>query len=293
MGKHAFLIMAHKNDLSFRTLLQQLDDENSDIYIHMDIKNKNYDISEVENNIHKSTVYHIDRMDLTWGGYSLVACELNLLNEATNKMKYDYYHLLSGQDLLISTIDNVYNFFAKNSGKEFVRFESSTFKYEDRVRYYSIQEKVGRNKNLLYYVDRGFRLVQKTLKIKRSKSVEFQKGAQWFSITDDLARYVVMKENWVKKTFNYTFAPDEVFLQTLVYNSSFKERLYSKTYNNDIESIQRLIDWKRGTPYTFKSEDFDELVFSKMLFARKFDEKTDREIINKIFNYYTDLQGLG
>lgn len=293
MGKHAFLIMAHKNDLSFRTLLQQLDDENSDIYIHMDIKNENYDISEVENNIHKSTVYHIDRMDLTWGGYSLVACELNLLNEAINKMKYDYYHLLSGQDLLISTIDNVYNFFTKNSGKEFVRFESSTFKYEDRVRYYSIQEKVGRNKNLLYYVDRGFRLVQKTLKIKRSKSVEFQKGAQWFSITDDLARYVVMKENWVKKTFNYTFAPDEVFLQTLVYNSGFKERLYSKTYNNDIESIQRLIDWKRGTPYTFKSEDFDELVFSKMLFARKFDEKTDREIINKIFNYYTDLQGLG
>ena len=45
----------------------------------------------------------------------------------------------------------------------------------------------------------------------------------------------------------------------------------------------RLIDWKRGEPYTFKKEDFDELVYSKMLFARKFDSELYPEIIDMIF----------
>lgn len=39
MKKHAYLVIAHKDDLTFRTLLQMLDDVRNDIYIHMDSKN--------------------------------------------------------------------------------------------------------------------------------------------------------------------------------------------------------------------------------------------------------------
>ena len=53
-----------------------------------------------------------------------------------------------------------------------------------------------------------------------------QKGANWFSITRDLAEYVVAQENWIHKRFSYTLSGDELFLQTLVYNSDFKNCLY-------------------------------------------------------------------
>ena len=38
--KQAYLIIAHKDDLTFRTLISMLDNENNDIFIHMDKKSK-------------------------------------------------------------------------------------------------------------------------------------------------------------------------------------------------------------------------------------------------------------
>ena len=50
---------------------------------------------------------------------------------------------------------------------------------------------------------------------------------------------------------------DEMFLQTIVYNSSFKDKLYDKDYDDAGLGNQRYIDWKRGTPYTVRNEDFE------------------------------------
>lgn len=46
--KQAYLIIAHKDDLTFRTLISMLDNENNDIFIHMDKKSKNYDEESIE-----------------------------------------------------------------------------------------------------------------------------------------------------------------------------------------------------------------------------------------------------
>lgn len=75
---------------------------------------------------------------------------------------------------------------------------------------------------------------------------------------------------------------DEMFLQTIVYNSSFKDKLYDKDYDDSCLGNQRYIDWKRGTPYTFRNEDFEELINSNCLFARKFNEKIDCKIIDRL-----------
>ena len=40
----------------------------------------------------------------------------------------------------------------------------------------------------------------------------------------------------------------------------------------------------KGT-YTFKINDYDELIKSDMLFARKFSTKIDKEIVDKIYDY--------
>ena len=45
----------------------------------------------------------------------------------------------------------------------------------------------------------------------------------------------------------------------------------------------RDIDWKRGRPYTRRNTDFDELMASDYLFARKFDEQIDDQIVYKIY----------
>lgn len=70
---------------------------------------------------------------------------------------------------------------------------------------------------------------------------------------------------------------DERFLQTIAMSSPYKENIV----NNSL----RHIDWRRGNLYIFTSDDYEELVTSDNLFARKFDEDIDSDIINKISNY--------
>lgn len=38
MGKHAYLIIAHSNFGQLRTLLEMLDDERNDIFVHVDAR---------------------------------------------------------------------------------------------------------------------------------------------------------------------------------------------------------------------------------------------------------------
>ena len=284
--KQAYLIVAHRDDLTFRTLISMLDDENNDIFIHMDIKNKTYKKEEIETMIQKSSVYHTKRTNVQWGGYSQINAELVLLRFATNIGRYDHYHLLSGQDLPIQKQEIIQEFFISNSDKEFVGFDDNVFEYGDRVYYrYFFQETIGRN-GKLRKVDNELLKLQKALNIRRNQDIQFQKGVNWFSITDKFARYVIDKENWIKKVFNWSYCGDEVFLQTILINSDFIDNLYYSKFDDSDISTMRKIDWKRGKPYVFKHHDLVELESSGLMFARKFDCTVDERIIQEIYGLY-------
>lgn len=285
-NKQAYLIIAHKEDLVFRTLLQLLDDPRNDIFIHMDKKNSSYDAEKIEGQLKKSNIYHTERTSVSWGGYSLVNAELLLLKKAVSVGRYQHYHLLSGADLPLKSQDDIVAFFEANEGKEFIRFEKENFTYRNRVQYfYPFQEMVGRGEKKLWSLLNGIALiVQKTLKMNRNKQIIFQKGTQWFSITDSLARYVVEQESWIQSVFHSTLCCDEVFLQTIVNQSNYRDRLYHREYDNDLHAIMRYIDWERGCPYVFTLADMDELLKSGMMFARKFDEQVDKKIIIELAN---------
>lgn len=47
----------------------------------------------------------------------------------------------------------------------------------------------------------------------------------------------------------------------------------------------RKINWDKGNPYVWRETDFNALVNSKYLFARKFDVEIDKKIVDKISNY--------
>ena len=106
-------------------------------------------------------------------------------------------------------------------------------------------------------------------------------GSNWFSITDSLARYVVSKAQEIFRCYKNTYCCDEVFLQTLILNSPYKNNLYSYAID-DYHANMRNIDSKRGKPYTWKDTDYDELMASDYLFARKFDEQVDDRIYMRL-----------
>jgi hypothetical protein len=128
---------------------------------------------------------------------------------------------------------------------------------------------------------------QKLLGVDKTKKYEgiiFQKGRNWFSITHGLAKLMVEKENWIKEVFSQSVCGDELFLQTVARNSEYAEKICNPNTMAEIADT-RYIDWERGSnnnPYVFREKDFEELMDAKALFARKFDLKIDKNIIEKL-----------
>ena len=52
--------------------------------------------------------------------------------------------------------------------------------------------------------------IQKLLRINRNKNITFYKGSNWFSITNEFAKYVISREKDIRKVFRYTLCCDEV-----------------------------------------------------------------------------------
>ena len=289
MGKHAYLIMAHNHFRYLQRLMRSLDDPRNDIYVHIDKKAKFTDFDLLKKEILYSSVYFIQRRDVKWAAFSGILCEMDLLKAATPGYQYDYYHLLSGADIVLKPQQEIHQFFDKNKGYEFVAFDSEEIdpKYLDRIKYYYFfQDVYGRNrKNVfllgLFALDKALLSIQKLLHINRLKREEaiFQKGTNWFSITHEFALYVISREKWIKNCFRYSLSGDEIFLQTLLINSKFKGNL-CQTENLKDNPNMRLIDWTRGKPYTWRTEDYDTLINTDMFFARKVDPDVDNEIIN-------------
>ena len=81
------------------------------------------------------------------------------------------------------------------------------------------------------------------------------------------------------KFFMHSYAPDELFFQTILCNSQLKEEV---VHNN-----LRYIDWSRSgvaraSPAVLTAEDAENMLHSSKLYARKFDPERDSSILDLI-----------
>ena len=283
MGKHAYLIIAHNEFEVLGTLLRMVDDGRNDIYLHIDKKVEDIERYNIEENVKKAKLHILkDRISVTWGDFSQIACELLLLKEAT-KEYHDYYHLLSGVDLPIKTQNEIHDFFDHCGEKEFVHIDAPALEkeYVRRVdKYWFINR---RKRNLPQKILNSMLLLaQAPIHRCKKNNLQYQKGANWFSITNAFSKYVVSQAELIRNTFKYTVTADEMFLQTLLNSSDFKERIYDTSMNGNYEAIKREIDWNRGEPYIYRIEDLQLLMDSTNFFARKFSWNVDSEIVQAL-----------
>ncbi|WP_113886023.1 beta-1,6-N-acetylglucosaminyltransferase [Clostridium butyricum] len=299
--RHAYLIIAHGNWEQLEMLIKTLDYPNNNIYIHIDDKVKNLPRKRLENaaKISKVNIYKVYKV--YWGSYELVETELYLFEQA-HREKYDYYHLLSGADLPLKSQKEIHSFFEKNCGYEFVHFDKDKRLTIDkeigrRTRIYHFLQNYRRRyknqilNNFFTFIERVLLALQLMLginRMKKYKDFEIKYGSQWVSITDSLVEYILTQKDLIKQIFNYTNCSDELFIQSLVHNSEFKEKLYRKNYDDNVLSNMRLIDLKvrgkNGNPYTWRFSDWNEIKKSNCLFARKFDMNIDKSIVDRIYN---------
>lgn len=294
--KHAYLIIAHNEYPVVRVLLSMLDDKRNDIYLHID--RRSTELYEKLRTLQlQQAGLHIlpARNKVYWGDLSQVETEYLLLETASAHGPYAYYHLLSGADLPIQTQDHIHAFFQENAGKEFVGFWSGDWHRKDLERkvsrYYFFTKHLKRNHSPWHFITAPIHnlalMAQKVLRFQRRQEVKFRKGAQWCSITHGFCLYLLTKKTFVLRRFRHTLCPDEIFVQTLLWNSPFRKNIYN-TEDNDL-GCMRLIDWTRGNPYTWKAQDYAELTASDKLFARKFSSREKKliELLEATYSKHT------
>ncbi len=286
--KHAYMIMAHHEPMLLSYLIKKLDHSDNDIYIHIDKKSflKDEDFSSL---CEKSKIYFVDRVDVGWGHYSQIECEMVLLKAAI-KGRYDYYHLITGVDLPLKPVEEINKYFEESNGKDFVDFDAidDTALFSERYDRWHLFKRP-RKKGFIYTVYRKFiALFSRVLFLllgprskKYDSNFKMKKGSAYFDITHDLAEYIVSKEPEIQKMFAYTSCCDEVFLQTYAYNSKFQGNLVS--------APTRYIDWRNCTdsPKTLTMEHKAEILESEAFFARKFSTVESRELIEALFDDFS------
>lgn len=287
--KHGYLIMAHNEKELLINLLKKLDDERNVIILHLDKKMK-ASADDFRNVLQKAEIQFVKRLNVRWGHHSQIQCEMNLLEKAVEN-NCDYYHLLTGVCLPVKSADYINEFFEKHNGKEFIRFDEISCKNKsflhriDRYRFQIQNRSNSLIKRVIFKCLNVFlklaEIITRMLfgnRIAKYPNIEWMKGSAYFDITDACAKYVLSRKEEIKKTYRFTSCADEVFLQTTVYNSEFKDKI------SDIHT--RYIEWSGSTssPVILTLDHVKNFEKDNYLFARKFSLEKSPDAVFHVLN---------
>jgi hypothetical protein len=269
----ALLILAHKNQGQLNKLVDHLKSDFS-VYVHIDSNSK----IQVDN---QKNVYTIKKFKSYWGSFNAVLAIRELLKNASTG-NHERYLLISGQDVPVKRNQEIIQFFTGNRNN-YIRGGSldELKQHQWRMRYFHLNSyNCGKLLNKLQVITQyKLGMLQDILGLYRTIPAKLYVGSTWFNLTRE-AVMICLDKMYDRKYINQfkcTKCADEIVIQSIMYNSS----LMSSIIQDDL----RYADWSAvgAHPKVLTVDDYDKVINSGKLFARKFDEKVDRTLIDEIY----------
>ncbi|MBE7173917.1 MAG: hypothetical protein INR73_25310 [Williamsia sp.] len=275
-----YLILAHTNLSQLDRLVKTLADDRTHLFIHIDKKISWSELSKFDFYHNKRVELVKERFSIRWGGYNMVRATLTLMKTAVLKAQKGYFILISGQDYPLKSNQFIYDYLRQRQGAEYmthwsIPYENWSSGGLSRIRYSWFIDQIGFTASkLLYYF-------QKCCKIKRTylpAQLPYG-GSQWWCLTHDCVNYIlafVDHHPAFRRFYEHTLIADEMFFQTIVLNSPFRDSVV----NNNLRYIK--FDGLNTHPNVLDRKDLPGLLASDKLWARKFDENHDIEVMNNL-----------
>ena len=281
--------MAHRN-IGHLVKLVEFYSVDCDVFIHIDKKQhiNEEDIQRLRT--YSQVKYVSQRYEVHWGGTSVLDCELYLLRVALENSNANYFHLISGQDYPVRSLQHFLQFFESNCGREFIHYvripnpnwEDNTYR---RLQfYYPYDYAVGQEKPKRW-VREQIRMQQER-GIRRPIPTEFDRlygSSQWFSITrgavQQLLDYTTDNPSLYQKMW-MTFAPEECYVATVLVNLIGKDKITPCNH--------RFIRWhyeNGNRPANLGREHFGYLLEREYLLARKIEYPCSEDLLGLIDKY--------
>lgn len=265
--KHAYLILAHNEFEMLQRLLYELDIPSNDVFVHIDAK-----VSfspALKMNQGRLTLIP-NRIKTFWGDVSLVRAEYLLMKAALDTGPYQYYHIISGTHFPLLDRDSIrsrFNTFQEHS----VLQKSELFPNE-------IQMKLGKYhffiKNQNCWKNLAWRALLRIQNIlpPRDTSYVAGKASQWCSLCHRDVTELVRHESELLHLFRRTYCCDEFFMPAAL------SRLGLDFVWDD--HLLYLM-FHKANPVFLKEKDYDSIMHSGCIFARKFN-KDSFQLIDRI-----------
>lgn len=288
--KAAFLIEAHNQPQYVSNLVKSLRCDWATIFIHIDRKSRLDDFTKlIQPGANVIFLEKNQRVSVHWGGFSQVRAILKLIASAMNHdVTFDRYCLISGSDFPIKHLDAIRNEFESNT--EFIRVD----------RKISGQDNNSHCKNVSYYYFMDYPVIKNRLsgKIRRNvyDKINLYHGSSWWALTKECMNYIsefVASHDDYSRFHRYTMYPDEIFFHSIIKSSPFKGNIKHdferetdlRTYFSLNEHGCHYIDWNTpgvSVPKVMTASDVDNLINSRALFARKFQEGESDTVLQLI-----------
>jgi hypothetical protein len=272
----AHLIITYTNPAQTARMIKRMQHPDFDFYIHVDAKfsiESHAEVAKIPN------VYLINnRVDVQWAAFSTIQAELNGLQEILDSARtYDFISLMSGQDYPIKTVDYMHEFFERKKGKLLLKYRAFFGEWEEgmnRVNRYHLTDFKFKGQ---YFLER---LINKLVKrTDQPKGMKFYGSSMFWVISPEAAEYVLLtvdRDPKMKRFFKFSWAPDEFLFQTILLNSPFAGQVINENCHYYKHPPQT------PSPKTFDLSDFNDIIASDRLYARKFDMSKSPELFDNI-----------
>ncbi len=272
----AHLIVTYTDPIQTERMIRRMQHPDFDFYIHLDAK------FPIESHLFLTQMPNVflikDRIDVHWAGFSTIQAILNSGKEILDSgKKYDFVSLMSGQDYPIKTPAEILAFYEARKGKLLLKYKAFEGEWEEgmlRVNRYHMSDFKFRGQ---YAIER---LLNKLFPKRRMpEGIKFYGSSMFWAISMEALRYVqeTMEYNQtMKRFFKFSWAADEFLFQTVILNSHFADQVVNENCHYYKHPPMT------PNPKTFTLEDFNDIMASDRIFARKFKLSTDPELLDKI-----------
>jgi hypothetical protein len=283
--RHAYLIIAHNEFEVLKKLLHALDDPRNDVFIHFDKKVKQIPALEMQ----YSGLFIIEnRIDVRWGHVSQIKAEYAILEAAYHVRNYAYYHIISGTHLPLQSQNRIHDFYEQLNGQQVLMpMFSNEYQMDMKMRRFNLFMKQYQHPNIFIRscAQWGWKIaikIQWIFRIRRNTNERFKNAANWLSLTESGVAHILSIKKKVLKKYRFSFCGDEWFVPSEIENMSPKLPLFhcDKLLKYSIE---------RASAKTWHLADYEELINSGYLFARKFGQE-DMEVVDKVLNHIKSMK---
>lgn len=282
----AFLIAAYKDEPQLIRLIEGLCN-NAKVFVHINALSK-IDIDKLKNMHFPNTVF-IKKYKISWGSFTHLQAILYLLKIASLDKDVSYVHVVSGQDCRIKSIRYIEETFSNNRNIYMSTSNVNDGQQHIKERYLYRHYISKKNTSNIFWnkIDSYAIILQKKFNLRRKKIGPFNdvyKGMVWISAPIEVIIYILdfIKSNKkFMRDLRHTFIPEEIFFQTIIMNSKYREDVRSLGFT-------RYMVWEKrngSSPAYLDASDINKVVNSDSIFARK----VDSEISSEFIEYFKDL----